>query len=161
MKFFNHKIERHEVSDEKYGGPMRLGRSILAVVAGALTGIILSLCSDALLRASGLIVEGQQASDKMLFLATIYRTIYGVLGSYVAARLAPYRPMTHALVLGSIGCFVSILGTVLTWNKGPEYGQHWYPVTLIVLAIPTAWLGGKLFEMSRQATNQRINSSGL
>jgi hypothetical protein len=30
--------------------------------------------------------------DKALLLATIYRTIYGVLGSYIAARLAPQRP---------------------------------------------------------------------
>lgn len=93
----------------------------------------------------------------MLLLATIYRTVYGVLGAYVAARLAPYRPMTHALVLGGIGFFVSILGTVVTWNKGPEYGQHWYPITLIVLAIPTAWLGAKLFEMGRKTTDQGIN----
>jgi hypothetical protein len=135
---------------------MRLARSILAVFAGALTGIILSLCTDALLRASGWIPSGQPASNKMLLLATVYRTLYGVAGAYVAARLAPYRPMTHALVLGAVGCFVSILGTVLTWNKGPQYGQHWYPVTLIVLAIPTAWIGGKLFEMRHQASEQGI-----
>jgi len=134
---------------------MRLGRSILAVVAGALTGIILSLCTDALLRASGLIVQGLPASNKMLLLATVYRTIYGILGAYVAAWLAPYRPMLHAIVLGSIGFSVSILGAALTWNKGPQYAQHWYPVILIVLAIPTAWLGGKLFEMLHQTTSPR------
>ena len=132
---------------------MRIGRSILAVVAGALTGIILSLCTDALLRASGWMTAGLPASDRILMLATVYRTVYGVLGAYVAARLAPYRPMTHALVLGAIGFFVSILGTALTWNKGPQYGQHWYPVTLIALAIPTAWCGGKLFEIIHQSTN--------
>jgi hypothetical protein len=136
---------------------MRVGRSILAVLAGALTGIILSLATDALLRTTGWMPAGQPATDKMLLLATIYRTVYGVLGAYVAARLAPYRPMTHALVLGAIGCSVSILGTVLTWNKGPQYGQHWYPITLIVLAMPTAWLGAKLFEISRSSTAQRVN----
>ena len=135
---------------------MRVGRSILAVLAGALTGIILSLCTDALLRASGWMTAGLPASDKKLQLAIIYRTVYGALGAYVAARLAPYRPMTHALVLGAIGCFVSILGTALTWNKGPQYGQHWYPVTLIVLALPTAWCGGKLFEMSRHSKEQEV-----
>jgi len=135
---------------------MRIGRSILSVVAGALTGIILSLCTDALLRASGWMPAGLPATDKILALATVYRTIYGVMGAYVAAWLAPYRPMLHALVLGAIGFFVSILGTVVTWNKGPQYGQHWYPITLIVLAIPTAWVGAKLFEMSRHSTDESI-----
>jgi hypothetical protein len=136
---------------------MRVGRSILAVVAGALTGIILSLCTDALLRASGWMPAGLPATDKMLLLATVYRTIYGVLGAYVAARLAPYRPMLHAIVLGCIGMSVSILGTALTWNKGPQYGQHWYPITLIVLALPTAWLGARIFEMSRKSSDQAVS----
>ena len=82
---------------------MRIGRSILAVIAGALTGIILSLCTDALLRQVGWMSAGLPATDRILALATIYRTIYGVMGAYVAARLAPYRPMLHALVLGAIG----------------------------------------------------------
>ena len=100
--------------------------------------------------------DGLPATDRILALATIYRTIYGVMGAYVAAWLAPYRPMLHALVLGAIGFFVSILGTAVTWNKGPEYGQHWYPITLIVLAIPTAWVGAKLFEMGRDSTDENI-----
>jgi hypothetical protein len=82
--------------------------------------------------------------DGPLLLATIYRTLYGVLSSYIAARLAPYRPMLHAMVLGALGFAVSILGAVVTWNKGPAFGPHWYPVALVVLALPTAWLGGKL-----------------
>jgi len=47
-------------------------------------------------------------------------------------------------VLGMLGFVVSIIGAVVTWNMGPAYGPHWYPVALVVLAIPTAWLGGKL-----------------
>ena len=78
---------------------MRVGRSILAVVAGALTGIIFP-CARMLFCGSGWMPAGLPASDRMLLLATIYRTIYGVLGAYVAARLAPYRPMLHAIVLG-------------------------------------------------------------
>jgi len=79
-----------------------------------------------------------------LLLATIYRTVYGVLGSYITAWLAPSRPMGHALVGGAIGLAVSILGAAVTWNKGPTFGPHWYPLALVVLALPTAWVGGKL-----------------
>jgi hypothetical protein len=46
---------------------------------------------------------------------------------------------------------VSIVGTVVTWNKGPAFGPHWYPVALVVLALPTAWMGGKLCESRLRA----------
>jgi hypothetical protein len=82
--------------------------------------------------------------DGALLLATIYRTVFGVAGSYVTARLAPDRPMGHALAGGVLGLAVSIVGAVVTWNKGPAFGPHWYPLALIVLAMPTAWAGGVL-----------------
>src|SRR5262245_64129381 len=46
---------------------------------------------------------GQPISDSLFLLATLYRSLYGIAGSYVAARLAPDRPMHHALVVGAIG----------------------------------------------------------
>ena len=79
-----------------------------------------------------------------LMLATVYRTIYGVAGSYITARLAPYRPMQHALAGGVVGLILSTVGAAVTWNKGPAFGPHWYPVSLVVLALPTAWAGGHL-----------------
>ena len=82
--------------------------------------------------------------DGALLLATVYRTVYGVVGSYIIARLAPDRPMQHALVGGVIGLALSIVGAVATWNRVPTFGPHWYPVALIVTALPCAWVGGKL-----------------
>jgi len=82
--------------------------------------------------------------DGALLLATVYRTVYGVLSSYITAWLAPSRPMGHALVGGAIGLAVSIVGAAVTWNKGPAFGPHWYPLALVVLALPTAWVGGKV-----------------
>ena len=126
--------------------PPQIPRSILAVVAGALTGIVLSVGTDFLLHAAGWMpAPGQPASTALLAAATTYRTLYGVLGAYLTARLAPYRPLRHVLVLGALGLLANLSGAIVTWNKGPAYGPHWYPLTLIVLALPTAWLGGWLF----------------
>jgi hypothetical protein len=126
--------------------PYHVLRSIGAVIAGALVGILLSIGTDALLRRVGIFPPLDQVSpNPMLALATAYRTLYGILGSYIAARLAPSRPMVHVMVLGSLGLVATTLGTVSTWNKGPAYGPHWYPIALIVLALPTAWVGGKLW----------------
>jgi hypothetical protein len=126
--------------------PRRLGRSIRAVLAGIVACVILSLCTDTLLHVAGVFPAlGQPMSDRLLLLATAYRTVYNIAGSYIAARLAPDRPMAHALWLGVVGLVLCIVGAVVTWNKGPAFGPHWYPVALIVLAIPCAWAGGRLF----------------
>jgi hypothetical protein len=54
--------------------------------------------------------------------------------------------MQHALVAGAIGTIVSLAGAVATWNGGPAYEPHWYPIALVVLALPCAWIGAKLCE---------------
>lgn len=127
--------------------PRRIGRSIAAVLAGMFVGVVLTLGTDVMLHAIGVFPPWGQSMagfEGALLLATVYRTVYGVVGSYLAAWLAPDRPMLHALILGAIGLAVTILGSVLTWNKGPAFGPHWYPLALIVLALPQAWAGGKL-----------------
>src|SRR5262249_43518138 len=86
----------------------------------------------------------QPMSDSLFVVATAYRIVYSVLGCYLAARLAPSRPMLHALILGAIGVVLSAAGLAATWNKGPEFGPRWYPITLVVLALPLAWVGGQL-----------------
>jgi hypothetical protein len=130
----------------------RIGRSIGAVLAGIVAGIILSLGTDVMLRAAGIFppLGRPPMSDSLFLLATVYRIIYGVVGSYIIARLAPDRPMGHALVGGALGLVASVVGAVATWNHVPSLGPHWYPLALVVTAIPCAWLGGKLGEMQFQ-----------
>jgi hypothetical protein len=59
--------------------------------------------------------------------------------------------MMHALIGGAIGLVVSAIGAIVTWNRGPAFGPHWYPVALVVIAMPCAWLGGKLRLMQLRA----------
>ena len=122
-------------------------RSIGAVLGGILVGVALTLGTDEALHKIGVFPPwgaSMVGFDGALLLATVYRTVYGVGASYIIARLAPDRPLGHALVGGAIGLAVSILGTVVTWNKGPAFGPHWYPLALVVLAMPQSWAGGKL-----------------
>jgi uncharacterized membrane protein YfcA len=48
--------------------------------------------------------------------------------------------MAHALTLGALGVVLNIAGAWVNWS----YGNHWYPIALVVTALPCAWLGGKL-----------------
>ena len=128
--------------------PRRIGRSIGALLAGFLFVIILSIGTDLALHATGVFPPlGQPMSDALFLLATAYRTVYAVAGSYIMARLAPDRPMQHALVGGVVGLALSIVGAVTTWNRVPSLGPHWYPLALIATALPCAWVGGRLRTM--------------
>ena len=115
-------------------------RSVGAVLAGLLFIIIITTATDALLHATGIFPPwGQPMSDSLFVLALAYRIVYGIAGGYLTARLAPDKPVKHAVVLGIIGFVLSLGGTVATWNLGPEFGPKWYPLLLMVIAIPTAW----------------------
>jgi hypothetical protein len=122
----------------------KIGRSIGAVLAGILAVIILSIGTDLLLHAIGILPGlGEPVSDSLLLVATVYRTIYSIAGSYITAWLAPDRPMNHALAGGVLGLILGTVGVITTWN-GAGMGHHWYSIALAVLALPSAWVGGKL-----------------
>lgn len=125
----------------------RLGRSIGAILAGFIVVVVITLATDEALHLTGVFPPwGQPVPDEPLMLATAYRTIFGILGSYITARLSPYRPMLHAMVGGAIGMALATAGAAATWNAGPAFGAHWYPVALVLTALPTAWAGGRLRE---------------
>jgi hypothetical protein len=126
-------------------GARNIGRSLLALIAGFILVVALSILTDVILHAAGVYPPlGQPAPDGLLALATIYRTIFGIAGSYLTARLAPYAPMGHALTGGAIGLVLALVGAVATWGHPEKFGAHWYPVALVILALPTAWVGGKI-----------------
>ena len=120
-------------------------RSVGAVLAGLFFVIIITTATDAIMHATGIFPPwGQPMSDSLFVLALAYRIVYGIVGGYITARLAPGKPVQHAVLLGVVGFVLSLAGAAATWNRGPEFGPKWYPVALIAIAIPTAWLGGKL-----------------
>ncbi|NUO78912.1 hypothetical protein HUU05_02465 [candidate division KSB1 bacterium] len=53
--------------------------------------------------------------------------------------------MKHALVLGLIGVILGSIGAIAAADLGPG----WYAWTLAAIALPIAWLGGKLYEQRK------------
>jgi hypothetical protein len=76
----------------------------------------------------------------MVVLAIVYRSIYMLVGGYVTATLAPNRPMGHAIALGIVGIALGIAAAIATWGITPA----WFSISLVILALPCVWLGGKL-----------------
>jgi hypothetical protein len=120
-------------------------QSIWAVIAGVLFTIIATTLVDLLLHAVNVFPPAEQPLDDALaLLATSYRVVISIAGAWLTARLAPHKPMKHAMVLGVVGIILGVVGVVVTWNLG--LGPKWYAITLAVLAIPQCWMGGLLFE---------------
>lgn len=132
-----------EVSDRTAGLRFWL-QSVVALLAGFAAVVVLSIGFDAVFHMLGVYPSGREPMNEVgdNVLALSYRCGFGALGSYIAARLAPARPMRHALILGAIGTVLATLGVVATWNM--NLGPHWYPIALVVTALPMAWIGGAL-----------------
>jgi hypothetical protein len=127
----------------------RLLRSTAAVIAGLFVVAVTSTVTDEVFRALHVFPPRDQLmyGSGLFLLALAYRTLYSILGCYLAARLAPSAPMRHALILGVIGLVLSVVGVIVNIQR--HLGPNWYPIALVVTALPCAWLGGVLHR-SRQ-----------
>jgi hypothetical protein len=121
-----------------------MARSILAVFAGFVAVVVLSLATDQVLHVLDVYPPwGEPMYDTGLnALALTYRIIYTLLGGFVTARLAPRAPMRHVMVLALIGLAAGTAGAIVAITQA-DLGPSWYPIALAVTAYPVTWLGGK------------------
>jgi hypothetical protein len=120
-------------------------KSIWAVVAGVLFIVVVTTLVDIALHLVNVYPPmDQPMNDSLALLATAYRIVISVAGAWLTARLAPAKPMKHAMILGYVGVVLGLVGLAATWNAG--LGPRWYPVALVVLAIPQCWAGGRIYE---------------
>ncbi|QYO66528.1 hypothetical protein [Leptolyngbya sp. 7M] len=119
-------------------------KSFGAVVAGLAFIVISHNAADKILEAMGVFPPPEEGLHVtwMLLLATAYRTVLSIAGCYLTAFLAPGRPMLHALILGLIGLVGASAAAIVVIPM--DLSPAWYPVALAALALPCAWIGGKL-----------------
>jgi hypothetical protein len=129
------------------GKPRQLAtarRGIGAVVAGLVLVVGFFLGADALLSAvlpSAGTVPGRPAGPPP-FLALGFTALVVIAGSFVAARLAPARPIPHALGLGVLLVLLGLIAAFTVHATAPA----WYHVAVLLLILPCAWFGGRLRE---------------
>jgi hypothetical protein len=79
-------------------------KSIWALLAGFIVVVILSIITDTALMQSGIMKQPlEQNSNFFIGLIVLYRSLFSITGSYITARLAPNKPMRHAMIGGAIG----------------------------------------------------------
>jgi hypothetical protein len=122
-----------------------MARSIVAVVAGFLTVVVLSLATDQVLHVLNVYPPWDQPmfDPGLNLLALTYRIVYTVLGGFVTARLAPRSPMRHVTILAVIGVIAGTAGAIVAITQA-DLGPNWYPIAIAVTAYPCTWLGGRL-----------------
>lgn len=122
---------------------MNILKSIGAVFAGLIFIGVTHTAADMVLESVGVLPEDHFFVGTGLILFVIgYRALFSVVGCYLTARLAPHRPMLHALILGGIGVVLSTGGAIA--NAEMNLGPDWYAWVLVLIALPCAWLGGWL-----------------
>jgi hypothetical protein len=120
---------------------MNVLKSIGAVLAGLVIIFVLSHATDFPLEKFGIMkLPFSDNPTWFILLVLFYRLTYSVIGCIITATLAPSRGYFHAMILGGIGTVLGTLGLIAMWEQEPK----WYPIALIVFAMPCAWLGGKL-----------------
>jgi hypothetical protein len=123
---------------------MKILKGIGAILAGFIFIVISHTATDFVLEKLGIFPPPQQGFNVtwMVVTATLYRTIYTVIGGSITAALAPDPPMRYVMILGVIGLALGTIAAIVTIPM--KLGPAWYPVALAVLALPSVWLGGKL-----------------
>jgi hypothetical protein len=123
---------------------MNILKGIGAILAGMIFIVVSHTGTDYVLETLGIFPPRNEGLHItwMVVTATIYRSIFTVVGGYITAALAPNPPMRYVMILGIIGLALGILAAIVTIPMG--LGPAWYPIALAVLALPCVWLGGNL-----------------
>src|SRR5258708_6345107 len=118
-------------------------KSAWPVIAGFLLLAVLSIAADMILRGFFPKAFGPSNAPQGAIASVVtilYAAGFGVLSSYVTARLAGSRPVMHALALGGILFLFALGGLVGEWQRAPT----WFNVGFLAMIFPSAWLGGIL-----------------
>jgi hypothetical protein len=127
-------------------------KSIGAVIAGFIFIGITHTATDAILESTGVLPKGNlYVSASLILFVIFYRALFSLAGCYLTAKLAPNNPMKHALILGALGTVLSAVGAIVTADM--NLGPAWYAWTLVLIALPIAWLGGKLYLMRNRTAS--------
>lgn len=120
-------------------------RSVLAIAVGFVAIFVLATGTDLAMRAlvpSAYGPGGRMTDVGYLLLTQLYVFVFAAFGCWLTARLAPDRPMRHALVLGLFGLGFNVAGTIAMWDTAPA----WYHLVALALVMPAAWVGGMVRE---------------
>ena len=130
---------------------MNPGRTILAVLVGYLTLIVLEVIGGFMLSA---VLRGQMHGSA-LYGGEIIVLVSGVIAGAVTARLAPSRPLSHATALALAIVSATSVATAISRPPAHALFPAWYPYVAAVLGGVGAFVGGALASSGAQESDER------
>ncbi|MEW6702757.1 MAG: hypothetical protein AB1298_08550 [Bacteroidota bacterium] len=120
-------------------------RIIFSILVGWIAGALLSVATDAVFHSAGIFPPpGQPFFDTgLLIVAFTYRAVYQIGSAYITAMIAKDKAEIAVLISGIIASVVWMIGTIAMWNLVAA----WYNIGGVVLSVPFAVIGGKLYQM--------------
>jgi hypothetical protein len=120
-----------------------MGRSVLAVIAGALVMVAGVVAMGFVLvrlvpGVDGTVTERRPIAALALLLSA--NLVVAALGGYVTALVAPRDPVRHALALGVVQWILYLISALSERSAVPL----WWHLGMIVFLIPLVWLGGQV-----------------
>jgi hypothetical protein len=132
---------------------MRILRSIAAVLVGYL---VFALSAVAFFKLAGRAPHSVQPAWFMVASA-LYGMFFAALGGWVAARVAPSRPVGHAIAMA----LVLALGAAVSLVMSPGVRATWSQWSALLLMAPSAWLGGRLAASRLAGTGNPVHDPAV
>jgi peptidoglycan/LPS O-acetylase OafA/YrhL len=128
-------------------------RSVISVVCGFVTIVILALLTDLILMIvtpGSFSDDGATRSLPLLVLALVYGFLFSAFGGYVTALIAKRAEIKHAVGLIILHLTMSIISSI----QFAETAPMWWHASAIALIIPSVLLGSYLRLMQKRASGE-------
>ena len=126
-----------------------MGRSILAIAAGFIAVVVLSVGTDAIMHGLGVFPPpGTETGDGQFLLAIAYRSLFTLFGGWLAARLSARSDLRDVQILAGLGFLAGVAGLV-AWSVTPDMGPLWFAVLIPVTGVVFTLLGGRFGQSLR------------
>ena len=116
-------------------------KSIGVILLAFISITLLSITTDFLLESIGILPDPNKGlfDTRAIILVLAYRGIYTIFAGFIIAKLAPSKPILHAIILGAIGIIITVLAT--TEPSFSDKAPLWFGYTMAAITIPCLWLG--------------------
>ena len=116
-------------------------KSIGVIILAFMINALLSITTDFLLESIGILPKPENGLFETwaILLVLFYRAAYTILTGFIIAKLAPVKPMLHAMILGTIALIITL--PAVSNPSFAEKSEMWFGYALLALIFAYLWLG--------------------
>jgi hypothetical protein len=109
---------------------LKVGRTILGVIAGYVTNAVLVGITEA--------TYARSLDGRKYFVVDLITQIFAtIIGGYLCCLIAQSGRGIAAISLTILGLIIGLTSLMMTWNTEP----HWYGIALLSVYAPCVWTG--------------------